>query len=35
VDGEIVLRKQGDRVETASEPDPSGAYLIDLSPAAR
>jgi hypothetical protein len=35
VDGEIVLRKQGDRVETVSDPDSSGAYLIDLSSPSR
>ena len=31
VDGRIAFRRQGDRVETAAELDPSGAYLIDLS----
>ena len=31
LDGRIVFRKQGDRVETAADLDPSGAYLIDLS----
>jgi hypothetical protein len=29
--GETVFRKEGDRVETPSDPDPSGAYRIDLS----
>jgi hypothetical protein len=31
LDGRIVFRKQGERVETAAVRDPSGAYLIDLS----
>lgn len=31
LDGRIVFRKHGDRVETAADLDPSGAYLIDLS----
>lgn len=31
LNGRMVFRKQGDRVETASDLDPSGVYLIDLS----
>lgn len=31
LDGRIVFRKQGDRVDTAADLDPSGAYLIELS----
>jgi anti-sigma factor RsiW len=31
LDGRIVFRQQGERVETAAVRDPSGAYLIDLS----
>jgi anti-sigma factor RsiW len=31
LDGRIVFHKEGDRVETGADLDPSGAYLIDLS----
>lgn len=31
LDGEAVFRKDGQRIEARSDPDPSGAYRIDLS----